>query len=886
MTRVWANLSWATPLCLCLLLPSTIFDAKAGLARPLPDSRGAATLAQALQKLPVVASMLHTGAHPDDEGSSLLAYVSRGMHVRTAYMALNRGEGGQNLIGPELYDGIGAIRTDELLAARKFDGAEQFFTRAFDYGFSKNADEAFELWGRDLLLDDVVRIIRRFRPDVIVSVFAGSPRDGHGQHQAAGITTREAFRVAADPDQFPDQIAQGLHPWQAGKLYISNTRASFESLDSLLINTGEYSPIYQRSYQEIGLAGRSQHRSQDMGSIQRKGPATTKIKLVERTTEVPPDTRDRSLFDGIDTSFMRFANVSDDVSFNRMIAPTLELTDMAAREAIEAYRPFEPSTVLPATLRGLQHLRNVRRNIVMSHIDAADKDYLLFLSDLKEQDFVDVVSLALGLSFEVLVDDPVVIPGSTFGVNLQLLNRSSIPIIPVATWLETPETWKIKSGDVIKNPLGYNQQMDNPVSVTVSDYARTSKPYWRRESKYASTVVVDSDDMIGLPWRPTGVVGHAVFMVDSTTIEIVQPAEYRYADQAIGEIRRPLMIAPALSVRLTPENAVVPVSREKRSRPFQVTVRNNVPGPAAANIRLEVPDGWTVNPAGYPFDFNRENEETTLIFEVMPSPSIQSGTYFFNAVAEWDGKEYREGYVEISYPHINPHHLYRDAVSEVKVFEVEIAEGLNVGYIVGAGDGIPASLAQLGIEVHLLDTNELSSGDLEAYDVIISGIRAYAVREDLVAFNHRLLEYVRNGGTYIVQYNQYVFNRTQFSPYPAHISRPHDRVTREDAPVEILEPNHPVFNIPNKISKKDFDGWVQERGLYFFGEWDDRYTPLMTSQDPGEEPKPGGLVEARYGEGFYIYTGYAWFRQLPAGVPGAYRIFSNLLSLPKNRNLP
>lgn len=849
--------------------------------RPVPDSKGAATLADAIQRLPVVASMLHTGAHPDDERSSLMAYVSRGLHARAAYMALNRGEGGQNLIGPELYDGIGAIRTDELMAARQFDGAEQYFSRAFDFGYSKSADEAFELWGRDLLLSDMVRVIRRFRPDVIVSVFAGSPRDGHGQHQAAGITTKDAFRAAADPNQFPDQIAAGLQTWQASKLYLSNLRATFPSLDSLIIDTGDYSPIYQRSYNEIGLAGRSMHRSQDMGTIQRKGPATTRLKLVDREMGAVQDGPDKSLFDGIDTSFMRLCAVSDDASLNLVLRPLLSRLDGAANQAAEDFRPFDPTSVLPAAVAGLNVLRDVRGLVTDRNFDETDKDYMLFLLDLKERDFVDVISLALGLSFEVLADDPVVTPGETFTVELQLLNRSHVSIVPISMRLQTPETWTATSRSEFPGTLGYNEMLKVPVSVALMDAARSSKPYWRRTSNRAATVEVTSEDLIGYPWRPADAVGHAVFEVEGTRIEITRPAEYRYANRAIGEIRRPLMVAPALSVSLTPENAVIPSSADGQSRRFQVTVRNNVAAGARAIVRLEAAEGWVVEPAMYSFDFKRENEEMTLAFEVTPSPGTSSGTYLLSASAEVDGRLYTEGFHELNYPHIDPHHLYRDAVSDVTVIDVEVAPDLVVGYIMGAGDDIPASLEQLGVKPHLLDSDDLASADLSDYDVIVAGIRAYEVRPDLVSLNHRLMAYVRQGGTYIVQYNKYAFNQAQYGPYPAAIHRPHDRVTREDAPVVLLVPDHPIFNMPNRITQDDFQGWVQERGLYFWGEWDDRYTPLMASQDPGEDPKAGGLVEARYGEGRYIYTGYAWFRQLPAGVPGAFRIFANLLSLPK-----
>lgn len=873
----------AAGLLLCLFWLASVTTASA--IQPVPDSRGQATLAQALQRLPVVASLLHTGAHPDDENSALLAYVSQGLHVRTAYMALNRGEGGQNLIGPERYDGIGIIRTEELLAARRFDGGEQFFTRAFDFGFSKSMDEALELWGHERLLGDVVRVIRRFRPDVIVSVFAGAREDGHGQHQVAGLLTREAFRTAADPSRFPEQIAQGLQPWQAEKLYINNMRASFPSLDSLTIDTGDYSPVFHRSYLEMGLAGRSMHRSQDMGTIQRKGPATTTIKLVDRIMAESGNTPDRTLFDGIDTSFMRLTAIA---GADRIPSLKGDLTalDTAARSAVDAYRPFDPAGVLPATLEGLNILRRVRSAIASSNMNASDKDYTLFLLDKKERDFTDVVSLALGLSFDVLADSRVIIPGSPFNIGMQLLNRSRITITPTVLRLSAPEGWSVASKKSDLRPIGYNEQAEETVAVEVAQNARLSKPYWRREGMNGSRVMVESEQLIGLPWRPEDLIGHAVFTVNGTSVEITQPVQFRYADQAFGEIRRQVLVAPALSVALTPENAVIPVSGMQNARPFQVVLRNNVHGKATGAVRLALPDGWTSSPPAMSFEFTREDQETSFTFEVTPSQRAGAGGYRVEALAEMDGKVFREGYKEIAYPHIEPRHLYRDAVSDVKIFDVQVAGDLKVGYIMGVGDDIPLALEQLGIRVAILSPEDLASGDLSRYDVIVAGIRAYEVRRDLAAQNHRLLEYVNNGGTFIVQYNQYVFNEGQFGPYPAQIRRPHDRVTREEAPVTILKPEHPLFNMPNRIKESDFEGWVQERGLYFWGEWDGRYTPLMSSHDPGEEPKDGGMLEARYGKGRYVYTGYAWFRQLPAGVPGAFRIFANLLSLPKTELAP
>lgn len=878
---------WLTliPVLLILsLIPHTLADA----GQDVPDSKGMGRLAQALLRLPVVASLLNTGAHPDDENSALLAFASQRLHVRTAYLSLNRGEGGQNLIGPELYDAIGVIRTEELLAARRFDGASQYFTRAYDFGFSKSADEALTMWNKDeQLLADVVRIIRTMRPDVVVSVFAGSPADGHGQHQAAGLMTREAFRAAADPKQFPEQISGGLRPWQPRKLYINNTRAVFSAMDSLTIPVGDYNSAMDRSYRELGLAGRSMHRSQDMGAIQTRGPATTKVKLVERLTGQPESAPDRDLFDGIDTSFLRLSAMAGPdaaklPAFDAQLRQLNSLTEQAIRE----YHPFEPVSVLPATLEALKILRGVRSTVMKSRLDTPTREDILFLLDGKEQDMIEVVRLALGLSFEALVSRETVTPGSSFTVAMQLLNRSKTPIRVNGFWLNTSGKWTATSQNPGTPLIGYNESSDDTVTVIVAAEALPTRPYWRRNTLHDARVTVDSENLIGLPWAPSPVTGHVSFIVDGLLVELTQPVQYRYADPAIGEIRRELQITPVFSVTMTPEVLVLPVKDTTLSRTVQVTVRNTVATEGSGIVRIESPAGWRVTPEQAPVSFSIANKETTIPFVVTAPSGTLTGAYQVRASVVSEGKIYKEGYREIAYPHIQTRRLYRDAVSTIQVFDIGIAANLKVGYIMGVGDEVPQAIQQLGVAVHLIDKEELASGDLSQYNAIIAGIRSYEARPDLVALNSRLLEYVEAGGTFIVQYNQYIFNTGQFGPYPATIRTPHDRVTDENAPVDLLVPNHPLFNTPNKITDDDFKGWIQERGLYFFGKWDTRYTALMAAHDPNEEPQAGGMMEAHYGKGRYIYTGYAWFRQLPAGVPGAFRLFANLLSLPKTELTP
>ncbi len=863
-----------------------------GAIRAVPDGKGTATLAQAVLRLPVVASLLHTGAHPDDENSALVAYVSRGLHARTAYLSLTRGEGGQNLIGPELYDAIGVIRTEELLSARRFDGAEQFFTRAYDFGYSKSAEETLAYWNQDeMLLSDVVRVIRRFRPDVIVSVFADSPRDGHGHHLASGRITREAFHVAGNPDRFPEHLRDGLRPWQARKLYINNTRAAFDSIDSLLVEVGSYSPLLDRSYRELGLAGRSMHRSQDMGTLQPKGPATTKLKLVARAGLSDMD-GDGHLFDGLDTTFMRLhAMAGADAGTIPDFDTRLSQLDALARKAVEAYQPLNPPALLGPVLEGLRMIRALREDLVQSALPPNVRSDILLLMDQKEEDFTRVVILALGIAFEVLAENDRVVPGDTLGVHLTLLNRSTQTVQFTRLGLDVPAGWTARPAPVPSEParpiadIGYNESVEEAWQIAVAHDAGLTRPYWRRRSPNDRNVEVEETAWIGLPWRPQAVVGRAGFKVEGVEIEIRQPVQYRFADRAFGEIRQELQVVPALSVTVNPQIVVAKAGR-KHPLALSVTVLGNINGPVTGSLSLEAPDGWIVSPPDMPLSLSGKGQVGTYRYAVTPAPDASAGAHEVRVVASTAGGAYREGYEVIAYPHTEPRHLYREAVATVQVVPVELPDDLSVGYIMGTGDQVPATLEQLGVHVHMLTEEDLATADLSVFDLIIAGIRAYEVRPDLTVQNRRLLNYVEAGGVYIVQYNKYAFNRSQYGPYPFQINRPHDRVTREDAPVDILAPDHPVFNRPNRITDKDFEGWVQERGLYFLGAWDARYTPLMASQDPGEAPKGGGLVEARYGKGRYIYTGYAWFRQLPAGVPGAVRLFANLVSLAAENRTP
>ena len=825
----------------------------------IPEDRGVSGLKQALDRLDVVASVLHTGAHPDDENSSLLAWLSRGQGVRTAYLSTTRGEGGQNLIGNELFEALGVIRTEELMAARQYDRAQQFFTPNYEFGYSKTSDETLEKWGREVLVGDFVRVIRRFRPEIIISRFSGTPADGHGHHQAAGIATMEAFHAAADPDLYPEYGA----PWQAKKLYMSarggGGRGGPGATGDVRINVGEYGAALGRSYHQLAMEGRSLHRTQSMGAARDPGPRFSSLNLVEKTV---PGANDDSLFSGTTARLMDLADLEP------VLRPDLE----ALQRQIDAIRQNasleNPAAILPDLVRALGSFQQIQNRATVEQVR--------FLLNLKEADFHEAAELSAGIRVEVRVDDDTAVPGQELDLNVIITNDGPYVFSDVSNDVELPQGWNAEAVDRI-GAAQPGERSEQSVRVTVGESPGFTQPYWLRTplegNRFDWPVGAAATLPFELPLLPTTV--SLELESGGPAIEIVRRAEYRYVDEVLGERRSLLKITPDLSVSIRPNVAIVPLSGD-RQKEFTVTVHNQEPAGGTAQVRLSVPDGWSVTPESDTIEFIRQGETATVQF-VVDVPD-NAGQFEVEATAVMNGAEYDQGYRVIAYPHIETRHIYSVATSRVEVFEVESYVD-SIGYVEGAGDEVAESLRQLGIPVTFLTADDLARADLSVYDTIVLGIRAYAVREDLKAYNRRLLDYVRAGGTLVVQYNTYQILEAQYGPYPFTINRPHDRVTVEDAPIRFVDPDHPALNTPNRINESDFDGWVQERGLYFLGDWDERYTPLLASNDPGEDPKLGGMVVAEIGAGRYVYTGYAFFRQLPAGVPGAYRLFANLISL-------
>ena len=856
--------------------------------RPAPEDRGASGLVLALRRLQTIASVLHTGAHPDDEASDLLAYLARGQGARVAYLSLNRGEGGQNGIGPELGESLGVLRTEELLAARKLDGAEQYFTRAFDFGFTRSVEETLKKWNREEVLGDMVRVIRMMRPLVVVNGFSGTPRDGHGQHQVAGMLTPEAIKAAADPTRFPEQIKEGWQPWRVLKVY---GRVFGQGQGpSATFDVGQFDPLLGRSYAELAAEGRSKHRSQDFGMIQMRGQQVRSFVRLESSVSAPD--KETSLFDGLDTSITGIAAFAGQAG-ERLRPALTKLQHLAAR-AMAEHHPQHPEQVAPHLAAGLREARTLRNTL--SGLDAVARANVDALLARKEREFADALMKAHGVIVDALSNTEIVTPGETLEVTTNVyLAQSSFTApdeagkLPVRIKLVAPESWRVEllqpeaePQPSTPSPFFRGRERATATSrfrVAVPADEPPSQPYWLRQERTRDQFDWDDRMPRNLPFAPPRLTAQVELSLDGERVTFTQPVEYRFADKTIGELRRELKVAPPLTVTVRPHLLVIPQESQDRTREVSVEVTHNARRATNSTVKLLVPQGWRVEADAQLLAFTRQGERTSRRFRVTPPPGT-SGNFDLKAVAESDGREYASGYTAVAYPHIETRFVYHPAASKAELFDVKVAPGLNVGYVMGSGDDVPEALAQLGVNVKLLGEADLSSGDLQPYDVIILGIRAYEVREDVIANNKRLLDYVAGGGTLIVQYNKQEFTRGNFAPFPVKMDGG-TRVTDEEAPVTVLVPDHPLFNYPNKITEADWKGWVQERGLYFLNEWDARYTPLLSAPDETGRQLKGGELMAQVGKGSYIFTAYAWFRQLPAGVPGAYRLFANLISLPK-----
>ncbi|HEX6036530.1 PIG-L family deacetylase [Longimicrobium sp.] len=852
-----------------LLAAAMLLPAAPGTARAqdgAAEYRGATALGLTLRKLGTTKRVLMVGAHPDDEDTQLLARFALEEGADVAYLSLTRGEGGQNGIGPELGEGLGLLRTEELLAARRVDGAEQFFTRAYDFGFSKSADEAFAHWPREALLEDVVRVIRLYRPDVIVTVFSGTPRDGHGQHQVSALLAHEAFAAAADPSRFPGQLREGLRPWQVSKMYQS-TRGRTEGA-TVRLPIGELDPLIGRSPFQLAMASRSRHRSQDMGQPELAGPRWGTLLRIR------PDSggTEPSIWAGLDTTLAPSGG-AESQAMRALRGYQQQVETLRA-----AYNPLQRGSLVSGLMEALETLRQARAAIPVTN-GTAD---LVRAIDVEMAQARTALAQAAGLELDVLSDDARIIPGQAFDLTVQVWNGGDVDAGVDSILPALPAGWRAEPIDTVPAPrtVKAGTLLARRFRVHVPADAHPTEAYFLRAPREGDLYRWPADEPArARPFEPGAVAAYAALDLTGVPLRLEREAQFREVDLRQGELRRPVMIVPAVSVLLDPRTRVLSTAAP---RPIAYTVRlaSEATDGMAGTLRLELPAGWRAEPASVPVRFAKEGEVLEVRFTVTAPAGVAPGDHPVSAVfAGDDGRTFARGAQLIDYPHVRARPLYHAARSVIRAFDVRVPQGLRVAYIEGAGEQGPGFLANLGITPELLDAADLAEGDLDQFDVIVAGSRAYEVRTDLMAHNQRLLDYVSRGGTFIVQYNKYEIVEGGFTPYPITMARPHGRVTDENAPVRILDPSHPVFTAPNQITDADWRGWVQERGLYFAETWGDAYTPLLEMGDPGETPLRGGLLIARHGQGTYVYTGLAFFRQFPEGVPGAYRLFANLLAL-------
>jgi len=819
-------------------------------AQPLrpAGTGGVPALDRALRTLDQNRRVLVIGAHPDDEDTELLTYLARGTGADAAYLSLSRGEGGQNLIGDELGESLGLLRTEELLAARAVDGAHQFFSRAFDFGFSKTLDETLRFWPRDTLLADVLRVIRRFRPQVVVSIFGGTPRDGHGQHQAAGVVAREAFDLLRDST------------WGPKKLYRS-TR--FDTAGTtVVLASGVIDPMAGQSYHQLAMAARSLHRSQDMGRLQDMGASATRMMLVEDLTG---GRGAGGVFAGVDTA----------------LAPGERLARYAALidSARAQLTPAAPQRIVPLLAAALAELR---RN--------APADFRAATEPTLEE----ALATADGVVADAIADDGRVIGGEEFAVTVALWDgdtratgggeggaRATLDSAAVTA----PDRWTVRALGAAPAPTagGFFSASARGVdarrfALTVAPDAPLSEPYFltrpRKGALYDWSDAAEAER--GEPFGPPPVAATLYTTIGGVSVALRRAVSYRFDDEVRGEVRRPLFVVPAVGVEISPAEMTWPVAATA-PRTVTVTLTNGRRARTAGTVQLEVPPGWTA-PAPLPFAIDGEDARQSYAFELRPPRGVAPGSYAVRAVATVDGASFDRATELVDYPHIRPIAFVRRAGLRVEMADLALPALSRVGYVRGAADQEPEALRSVGVPLEVLSGDDLEKGDLSRFDAIVIGPRAYQTDPGLVAANGRLLDYARAGGRLIVQYQQYPFVRGGYAPYPFTIANPHDRVTDETAPVRELDPAGALFRRPNRIGPADWDGWVQERGLYFAHTWDPAYHPMLESGDNGER-LDGGLLAARLGRGLYVYTGLAFFRELPANVPGAYRLFANLLAL-------
>ena len=847
--------------------PSAAAATPAAAIPPLtpPAAGGVEETDRLLRRLETHRRLLVLAAHPDDEDSELLAVVARGMGGEAAYLSLTRGEGGQNLVGPDLGVGLGLVRSQELSAARRLDGARQYFTRAYDFGFTRSVDEAFSKWPRAVLLEDAVHVIRRFRPQVLVAIFWGTARDGHGQHQASGVIAGDAYAAAGDAKAVPALASAGETPWSPKAFYRETGYWRGEGT-TVVVQTGGTDPLTGRSFYQIAMASRSLHRSQDMGTLQEPGPNRTEVGWVAGGA----GREGKDLFAGVDTRLAAIAaEVPDAARRGEMERRLTRAAELAVQARASLSAPDLASAV-PKIAEALRELRGARELVRPGDGGVA------MLLDEKIVIAERALAGAASVTLDAIAEREVSSPGEGVEVTASVWNAGKQAVEVSAVSLESPDGWSTGAPGASRG-VAPDHLEDWKISAKVPASAAATVPYFL--ARPMSGDLYDWADAApgvrGEPFQPSPLAAVVRMRVAGTEIALSREVSYRFRDQATGEVRRLLRAAPAVEVGVEPD--VIVWRTGEATRHLEITLTSNSPAPVAGRLTLAAPQGWPV-PEARAFSLGKRGDRQFFDVALSAPARVASGRYGYRAEAVLeDGRRMDEAIRAIDYGYIPLTPQPEPATVAVAAADIRLPELRRVGYVRGAADRVPEALAAIGVPIEILGERDLLAGDLSVYDAIVIGSRAYETDAALARANGRLLDYARAGGRVIVQYQQYQFVQGGFAPYMLDIARPHDRVTDENAKVTVLDPALPLFHSPNEISEADWQGWVQERGLYFAHTWAPEYTPLLAMADPGQGEQKGGLLAARLGKGRYVYTGLAFFRQLPAGVPGAYRLFVNLI---------
>lgn len=793
---------------------------------------------QAMKRLNVVGNVLYVAAHPDDENTLFITWLSKEKMVRAGYIAMTRGDGGQNLVGSEQGEYVGLLRTHELLGARSVDGGEQYFTRANDFGFTKTTDEALTTWGKEQILADLVWRIRSFQPDIMVNRFPPDARAGHGHHSASAVLSEEAFKAAADPNRFPEQLAY-VKPWQVKRLVWNSYSPNFQNGQpegsSIKIPLGDYNPLLGKSYTEIAAEARSMHKSQGFGS------AKTKNQRSDYALHKAGEEAKNDLFDGIDLSWRRITGG--------------EKIEKMVNDVYNNFKAQNPSASVPALIEVYNAISTLDENVWTTY---------------KKKEVQELIVACAGLWFEANPVDYSVSPNDKIKVNINVVSRSNANIT-----LEKLTFRATKQDTTINKKLTYNDALNITYDLQIPANEPITQPYWLEEKKENGFYKVKDHLLRGLPMKPADLVCEYTMNIEGKNFTFQTPLTYKFVEPSDGEIYRYFEVRPEVTATIAEK---VYSFADNSPKEVVVTLKAGKKG-VNGSVSLEVPSSWKVEPAAINFELKDKYEEKKVTFKVFPSATASEIT--LKAIAKTANGTYNRGIASIEYKHVPTLTLF--PFSEAKALRIDLKKkGTKIGYIAGAGDEVPAALQQIGYQVTMLTPAELAN-DLTQFDAIIVGVRAYNTEEHLKFFQEKLMEYVNNGGNVITQYQTNAFYGVskvkEIGPFPFAVGR--GRVTDENAEMKIIKPEHVLLNVPNKITAKDFEGWVQERGLYFSDKWSDKYETIFSIKDANETEQEGSVLYAKYGKGNFVFTGLAFFRELPAGVPGAYRLFANMISVGK-----